>query len=246
MKTSGAGVSLGLSLDQSIMTLVWRYDGDNSWHCVSTPSDATPDGIPDQLGQFASSAPASNRVTITLLRPLAHTRTVRLPRMARAALERVLSRDWMRHIIGVRTTEHTVSSAPADRGRWRASFAPTDLLVALSPAASDLGWNQIDIRTSDDSVAGALQALAPKDAQEDDLIAVVCDTTGPTHAFHLRRGAPWIGRRFLPNAGDDDVVTFASTHASKAPVVILGGGARAKALARTLGEQGRQIRRAHV
>ena len=224
------------------MTLVWRHDDDHSWHSVSTPSLATPDNIPDQLGQLAASAPASNRVTITLLRPLAQTRTVRLPRMARAAVERVLARDWTRHIIGVRTTEHTVSGAPADRGRWRASFAPADLLVALSQAAGDLGWNQIDIRTSDDTIAGAVRALAPKDAQEDDLIAVVCDTTGPTNAFHLRRGAPWLGRRFLPNAGDDDVVTFASTHASKAPVVILGGGARAKALARTLGEQGRRAR----
>lgn len=162
--------------------------------------------------------------------------------MARASAERVLARDWTRHVIGVRTTEHTVSGEPADRGRWRASFAPTDLLIALSQAASEHGWNQIDIRTSDETVAGAVRALAPKDAQEEDLIAVICDANGPTDAYHLRRGAPWLGRRLLPDASDDDVAAFARTHASKAPIVILGGGAHANTLARTLGEQGRRAR----
>ena len=209
---------------------------------MSVPSEATPDAIAGELARIAASAPASNNITISLLRPIAQTRTVRLPRMARADCERVLTRDWARHIIGVRATEHTVSGMPTDRGRWRASFAPTDLLIALSQAASEQGWAELAIRTTDDTVAGAVRALAPTDAQEENLIAVICDPRGPTDALHLRHGAPWLGKRFLPDAGDDEVVTFAQTHASSAPIVILGGGVRANALARTLGEQGRRAR----
>ena len=194
------------------------------------------------MDRLAGVAPASEAVTITLLRPVAQTRTIQLPRMARAAVERVLARDWARHVISTRDTEHSVSAELADRGRWRASFAPSDLLDTLARTAAEQGWHRLDIRTSDDTIAGAVSELAPVEAKEDDLIAVVCDAAGPTDAFHLRRGAPWTGRRFLDGAGDDDVSTFAQVHASKAPVVVFGGGARATALTRTLGAQGRRAR----
>ena len=236
---------LGLSIDTSVMTLTWRHDGGTTrqlLQSLSAPCGPTPDAIRDELGRLAASAPAAIGITVTLRRPVAHTRTVRLPRMARDAVERVLARDWVRHIIGVRTTAHTVSGEPVDRGRWRASFAPTDLLAALAEAASELGWKQIDIRTSDDTIAGAVRALAPTDAQAEDLIAVVCDANGPADAFHLRRGAPWLGRRFRPAAGDEDVAAFARTHADNATVVIFGSGSRAKALAGILGEHGRRVR----
>ena len=227
------------------MTLAWRDDVGIShagWAIGSKVYTFENAGIQDEIGRLAAAAPPSETITITLLRPLAQTRTIRLPRVATAALERVLTRDWARHIIGAQPTEHTVTAEPADRGRWRASFAPTNLLDALSQAAHEQGWTRIQIRTSDDAVSGAVRVLAPKDAQEDDLIAVVCDPSGPTDAFHLRQGAPWLGRRFLDHATDDDVLTFARTHASKAPIIILGGGPRATALARTLGEQGRRAR----
>ena len=235
----------GMAVNDGILTLVWQHTDfktlkiEQTNHPLHSSSYAE---LQPAFGRLASAAAPSDSITITILRPLAQTRTVRLPRMATAALERVLTRDWARHLIGARAVEHTVTAEFADRGRWRASFAPTDLLEWLALAAGEQGWSRIHIRTSDDAVAGAARALAPREAQEDDLIAVVCDPSGPTDAFHLRRGAPWVGRRLLDPATDDDVALFARTHASKAPVIIFGGGPRAIALARTLGEQGRRAR----
>ena len=200
------------------------------------------DGFEAELGRMAAAAPPLDTVTITILRPLAQTRAIRLPRMATAALERVLARDWARHIIGARPTAHAVTAELADRGRWRASFAPIDLLEQLWTAAAEHGWVRIHIRTADDAIASASLILAPRESQEDDTIAVVCSKDGPTDAFHLRSGAPWLGRRLPTHASDEDVATFARTHASKAPIIIFGGGSRASTLARTLGEQGRRAR----
>ena len=232
---------LGIAIDDGMMTLVCRVDG-AIYGDVSAILMAAGTLTEEALGSLVSAAPAVRATTITLLRPIAQTRTVPLPAMARVAAERVLTRDWARHTIGIRDTEHSVSAERADRGRWRASFAPSDLLDTLGRTAVEQGWHQLDIRTGDDAIAGAVSALAPMDAREDDLIAVVCDATGPTDAFHLRRGAPWLGRHFLDGAGDDDVATFAQTHASKAPIVVFGGGARATALTRALGVQGLRAR----
>ena len=237
--------TIGMAVNNGILTLVWRDSDSISLGTAHTdqPLDSYTDSdFQPTFGRLSAAAPPSDTITVTLLRPLAQTRTVRLPRMATATLERVLMRDWARHIIGARAVEHTVSAELADRGRWRASFAPTAMLEGLALAAGEQGWSRVHIRTSDDAVAGAARALAPREAQEDDLIAVVCDPSGPTDAFHLRLGAPWLGRRFLDHATDDDVALFARTHASKAPIIIFGGGPRAIALARTLGEQGRRAR----
>lgn len=161
--------------------------------------------------------------------------------MARSAFERVVARDWTRHIIGIRATPHTVAGEPVDRRRWRAVFAPTDVLEALSLVAAEQGWAGVDIRTADDAIAGAVRTLAPAESREANLVAVVCDGSGPTDILHLRNGSPWLGRSLLPGAGDSDVAAFAGTHAHRAPVVIFGG-TRGAALARSLGDAGHRTR----
>jgi hypothetical protein len=227
------------------MVLVWRSDVSNNidkWQLRSTSCETSPESIVAGLASLSDSASPDGLLSVTIGRPVAHTRTLPFPAMARTAFERVVARDWTRHIIGIRATPHTVAGEPVDRGRWRAAFAPTDVLDALSQAAAEQGWAGVDIRTADDAIAGAVRTLARAESREADLVAVVCDSTGPTDILHLRSGSPWLGRSLLRGAGDDDVAAFAKAHAHRAPVVIFGGGPRGAALARSLGDKGHRTR----
>ena len=235
----------GLFITNTVMALIWRDNGAvnaANIRLASTACDASPASILSGMALLSASANPDGILRVTLGRPVAHTRTLPFPTMARSAFERVVARDWARHIIGIRATPHTVAGEPVDRGRWRAAFAPTDVLDALSQAAAEQGWAGVDIRTADDAIAGAVRTLAPAESREADLVAVVCDSTGPTDILHLRGGAPWLGRSLPAASGDNAVVAFAKAHAHRAPVVIFGGGPRAAALARTLGDKGHRTR----
>ncbi|CAN5904803.1 hypothetical protein BH11GEM1_BH11GEM1_26190 [soil metagenome] len=228
------------------MVLTWRNDVSNNigkWQIQSTSCGTSPESIVAGLASLSDSASPHGRLSVTLGRPVAHTRTLPFPAMARTAFERVVARDWTRHIIGIRATPHTVAGEPVGRGRWRAAFAPTDVLDAVSQAAAEQGWAGVDIRTADDAIAGAVRTLAAAESREADLVAVVCDGTGPTDILHLRNGSPWLGRSLLVGAGDNDVAAFVKAHAHRAPVVMFGGGPRGAALARSLGDKGH---RTHV
>ena len=232
-------------MSDSIMSLAWRNDGSRTaeqWTYSTAPCEALPESVGVAFGSLRDLATPGGLLSVTLGRPIAHTRTLPFPVMARPAFERVISRDWARHIIGMRATPHTVAGEPVDRRRWRAAFAPTDVLDALSLVAAEQGWARVDIRTVDDAIAGAVRTLAPAESREADLVAVVCDGAGPTDILHLRAGSPWLGRSLLPDAGDTDVAAFAKTHAPRAPVVIFGGGPRGAALARLLGDMGHRTR----
>ena len=244
MSSSKSDIS-GLFVSDALMALRWR-DSDaistGIFRVSLAVCDALPESIIAGMAHLSASANPDGILRVTLGRPVAHTRTLPFPTMARSAFERVVARDWTRHIIGIRATPHTVAGEPVDRGRWRAAFAPTDVLDALSQAAAEQGWAGVDIRTTDDAIAGAVRTLAPAESREADLVAVVCDSTGPTDILHMRNGAPWLGRTLLAGTGDDGVAAFAQAHAHRAPVVIFGGGPRAAALARSLGDKGHRTR----
>ena len=228
-----------------MMTLAWRdhvAKKSIKWQSSTASCDASHESIVAGLASLSDSTSPEGVLSVTLGRPVAHSRTLPFPAMARTVFERVLARDWTRHIIGIRATPHTVTGEPVDRGRWRAAFAPTDVLDALSQAAAEQGWVGVDIRTTDDAIAGAVRTLAATESREADLVAVVCDSTGPTDILHLRSGSPWLGRSLLVGAGDNDVAAFAEVHAHRAPVVIFGGGPRGAALARSLGDNGHRTR----
>ena len=236
----------GLFVDNSTMALAWRNDtanGPPKWKSSSASCDASPESIGAGMASLSESASPRGLLSVTLGRPVAQSRTLPFPPLARSAFERVTARDWARHIIGIRATPHTVVGEPVDRGRWRAAFAPTDVLETLTNAAVERGWAGVDIRTVDDTIAGAVRTRVPEESRAADLVAVVCDSTGPTDILHLRSGSPWLGRSLLAGAGDNDVAAFAKAHAHRAPVVIFGGGRRAAALALTLGDIGH---RTHV
>ena len=232
----------GIALDATRLSIVWRNTEARQarWQSATAPCDGSPASVERALTALAATVPAASAARVTLIRPLAHTRALRLPRMARAALESVLARDWSRHIIGHRATPHIVAARSADRGRWLAAFAPADLLEVFADAASVHSWNPLDICTSDDALAGAARELAPEHARANDCFVVLCDATGPTDAVHLRGGLPWRGRRFLPGASNSDVAAFmrASDGTAGAPVVLLGHATRATPLASVLGAQG--------
>ena len=148
-----------LFISDAIMALAWRYnDTKNARKCdvVSNQWAGSIKEIFSGIAELSTSVTPSGILQITLGRPLAHTRTLPFPPMARSAFERVVARDWTRHIIGIRATPHTVAGEPVDRGRWRAAFAPTDVLDALSQAAAEQGWSGVEIRTADDAIAGAV------------------------------------------------------------------------------------------
>ena len=142
MSAQRNGRTLGIALDATHLALAWR-DGDgpqSRWQSMTALCDGSRDSVIHALGGLIAKAPSASGASITLTRPIAHTRTLRLPRMPRATLEGVLARDWSRHVIGHRSTPHTVAVRVADRGSWITAFAPTDLLEAFAEEASTRGW----------------------------------------------------------------------------------------------------------
>ena len=242
--TSERGVQAGLSISDAVMTLSWRDNDSSAWKFVSVSAALSDEsGLMTTLSGVLTTVPPISACQVTLLRPLAHLRTLSLPAMARDTAERVLARDWGRYVVGVGQTPHAVVAERADRGRWRAAFAPAEVLEAIARVAEEQGWQSIDVRAADDALAGAVRVLAPAEAGAPELIVVVCDSTGPTDAVHLRSGAPWVGRRFVVGATDDDVLAFARNGTLRdTSVVIMGGGKRATVLARRLGAEGVRVR----
>jgi hypothetical protein len=234
------GATLGICLDDGHITIAARNPA-GTLVDASAEWDGLPSTLVAAIDPLIAAVPAAREASIVLRRPLAHTRTLAMPRMPRPAAEQVLARDWARHVIGMRMTDHTVAAVPAGRGRWRAAFAPTDLLDALAEVARARGWTRFDVQAGDDVLAGAVASLARADSG-DDVIAIVCDETGPTDACHVRGGAPLAGRRFLPHANAGDVADFAQTNASGALIAVLGNAPQANALARTLVAQGLRAR----
>lgn len=209
MSATGAD-TVGIALDGSHLSIAWRATGARAprWETATVACDGTPDGVNHALAEVVPRAPAATAVTVTLVSPLAHTRAIKLPRMPRDAIEMVLAREWSRYVIGHRHTPHSVSMQATDRGRWHASFAPTDVIAAVTAVADANGWRTLDIRTGDDSIAGAARALAPQETRAGDCIVVVSDATGPACIAHLRAGRPWRSRRLGVNAGEADIADF--------------------------------------
>ena len=232
--------SVALCLDERQVTLVSRSDKD-TLACASAAWDGQPTSLAAALDPLIAAAPAARTAKVVLRRPVANLRTVVMPNMQRSAAERVLARDWSRHVIGLRATDHTVAAVPIGRGRWRAAFAPTDLLDALAEVARVHGWTTFDVRAADDVLVDAVATLARDDSGAD-VIAVVCDDTGPTDASHIHRGAALGGRRFLANSSERDVEAFAQSNASGVLITLTGDVAQGNALARALGAQGLRTR----
>ena len=236
--------SAGIALDGTTLTIVWRRTlPHGAWASSSVDCDATPAGIAAAFAELGASVPRGVELSITLLRPLAHTRTVSFPPMARAALERVLERDWTRHVIGIRATPHTVTAQPADHGRWIAAFAPTDTLEALARMAAERDWRNVIVQTSDDALAAAAGTLRPGMRDNPDVCFIVANEHGPTDAVHAHRGVPRLGRRFLPGASADDAIAFAGVISSRRPIPVFlpGAGSHNSNLATAFEQHGHQV-----
>ncbi|MDQ2667457.1 MAG: hypothetical protein M3Z05_15790, partial [Gemmatimonadota bacterium] len=236
---------IGIALDGMTMAIAWN-EGAASPRFATTPCDGTRASIAAMLGVLIQQAPPATRVAITLCRPLAHSRTVSLPVSTRAAASSILTRDWSRHVIGIRATPHDAVAREMSRGRWLAAFAPADVLDALAAAAEEQGWTTVDIRTSDDTLAAGASTLAPAGETPVEYV-VVCGEHGPVEAVHLRKGGAVAGRRFTDNASADQVHTFITESESSSGiaqsgrrVVILGAAAAATPLAQALSAHGQR------
>jgi hypothetical protein len=200
------------------------------------------------LRDIANQTPLCGEVAFTIQRPLAASRTLSFPRMRRAELESVLSRDWTRYVIGLRPDAHVAAARAGRSGQWRAAFAPVETLEALEAGARDLGWAVRDVRTSDDALAAAAQHVQPSIARMEAAVVVLCSTSSATDVAGLHRGIPRSGRQLVagttaevmafirqsaaPDTGDDATVPQTAT------VVVLGDLERGETLAKELGRAG--------
>ena len=230
-----AGASIAICLDDQEISVVVRSSAPLA--SASAPWDGLPSTLSAVIEPLVAAVPPAHSATFVLRRPVAQVRTIAMPAMPRMAAERVLARDWSRHVIGLRATDHTVSATPLTRSRWRAVFAPTDLLEALATLAQAHGWKTIAIRAGDDVLADGLTRVASDD-RGGELVVVVCDANGPTDACHIRRGAAITGRRFIARANEGDVAAFVQSNARGARVALVGDPSATHALERSLMSQG--------
>lgn len=224
--TKGETGALGIALDGTSLTAAWRR-ASTEWSETSITCDATTGSIARTLATLTDEVPAPRDVRVTLLRPLAQTRTVELPRSSRTQIERVLERDWTRYIVGFRATPHTAAARRVATNRWSVAFAPTDVLEAILISCRELGWPAPLIQTADVVLASIIRERGESGSEP--ACAIVCDDTGATDGVIARGSEPWVGRRFFPNAGAHDVQEFAwdglryaGPTESQMPIVLLG------------------------
>lgn len=237
--TTGETRVLSIALDGTTLTAVWRRSG-AEWEETAIACDAAPDSIARAFSTLADEAPVPREVRVTLLRPAAQTRTVDLPRSSRSQIERVLERDWVRYIVSFRPVPHTVAAKAIAANRWCVTFAPSDVLEAIMASCRELGWPVPVIQSTDLALASATRERDRKSSQP--VCVIVCDDTGVTDGVVTRAGEPWVGRRFLPNAGAQDVLEFARDGAryigapQSAPmsIVLLGSATNTRTVATTL------------
>ncbi|MDB4881512.1 MAG: hypothetical protein JWL95_278 [Gemmatimonadetes bacterium] len=241
---------LALALDGSVMVITWSERENGRTLCsATTPCDGTAESIVVAMEELARRAPLARRVVATLCRPLAQSRIVPLPRMPRTTVERVLARDWTRHVIGFRATPHDVAAREVARHRWSSAFAPSSVLDALTAGAEEQGWRDFEIRTSDDALASIARGPASASNGAPAEFVVVCEDGMPTDAVYAPNGDPLLGRRFPGDASDDDVVAFIDAAVAdtvsaqrQRTVVVLGDGAPASTLVRSLVSRGHRAK----
>ena len=237
--------ALGIAFDGTTATAVWRARADRAWHVERVPCDATPRAVIHACADIARAVPGAERVRVTLMRPLANARAIDFPRMSRVLLERVLERDWARHVIGMWSTPHTVAARQSTTGQWRAAFAPTETLEAIAHAAREHGWRDIVVQTSDDALAAAAKTGTSVDGSAAQFV-IVADEAGCTDAVYVRAGEPFAGRRFQHSANEADVVSFMNSSigepARGAAVALLGVPGSCGAMAKSLGQNGLRAR----
>ncbi|MEP6729031.1 MAG: hypothetical protein ABJE10_00270 [bacterium] len=243
--TAQKASGIGLAMDGSVMVMTWHDpDRKGTLQSATTQCDATPERIVAAMAELARRAPIASRIVVTLCRPLAQSRIVALPRMSRAIIESIIARDWARHVIGIRPTPHDAAARQLARDRWSAAFAPSDVLEALTAGAENQGWHDIELRTSDDALAGIVRAHAPSSRAVTPQFVVVCDERAPTDAVYVRNGDAHIGRRFPREATDNDVIAFIdagdaeSVAQGQHNITVLGDASRATTLVRALTARG--------
>lgn len=225
--------AFGIALDGAAMTIAWRVPNTGKWREETVACDGTDAGVRSALEELAPFAPAAGTINVTLVRPLVNIVRPDLPRMSHAAAEHVLSRDWSRHIIAHRPTPHSVA-AEWRAGRWRAAFAPADILDELTTAADRYGWRTLTIQAGDDAIAAVARDATDSEAAEA-LCAIVVGEGSRAQGAQLERGAPVSGRIFPGDVSHADVTAFA---ADQSAVLVIGSAPQAHALTSELGAEG--------
>ncbi|MBA3671818.1 MAG: hypothetical protein H0W68_07325 [Gemmatimonadaceae bacterium] len=129
-------------------------------------------------------------------------------------------------------------------GEWLASFAPTELVDAISRAADEHGWRTRAIRTTEDALAG-LATSGESHVGGARALIMACDDHGARFAVQLSGGRPWLARAL---AGGDALEVLDSFglaengRAQRVDVVVAGPPGDRDAMARRLGEVGLRAR----
>ncbi|MEP6622281.1 MAG: PilN domain-containing protein [bacterium] len=229
----GDRLALGIALDGVTATVAWRPAEGEAFEFATTPCDGTPHGVIHAFAELARVVPRPESVHVTLMRPLANARTLEFPRMPRAALERVLERDWSRYVIGMWSVPHTAAARMTKRGQWRCAFAPTEVLEAIAHASDAQGWHNVVVQTGDEALAVAARGITGTE------FVIACDHAEATDGVQLDDGEPIAGRRFPRPCNDADLLDFVHTtsgaKAGDSYVTLIGPSARTRVISEVFG-----------
>ncbi|MEO5814682.1 MAG: hypothetical protein ABIT20_05325 [Gemmatimonadaceae bacterium] len=187
----------GVAWDGETLACVAR-DGTASPRVVERRAETLAAGLGALLHEHA----ALDAITVIVTRPLAHLCTVSLPAMSRDDAERVLARDWERHVISAAAGPYTVAAERIGAGSWRAAFVPTEIGEQVAAAAAEAGVPIAYVATTDDILAAAAGGRG------ETIVQLQCG--GSTCVAHARDGRADAGRTLPPSSTAEDIAQFAA------------------------------------
>lgn len=218
-RPQGSTRRAGVAFDGEAVVLALRDGAVVERRCDSI------DALASVLGALLQEHPGLDALGIVIARPLAHLCTIAMPAMSREDGERVLARDWERHVIGVGPGAMSVAAERLDAGGWRAAFVPSDVVEQVAAVAADAGIAALSIATADDILAAA-------GGGRGDAIIVLRDAGGAVSATHARDGRAHAGRALPTGDADAALARFAAGCGSvRAPVRFVDARAGRSALA---------------
>ena len=238
MNTTVAKV--GLALDGTSACCVWLENG--LWHSETIACDASASALKDAFEVLLQHASGSAEVTVTLCRPLLQSRTIAMPGVSKENVERILARDWSRHIVPARAVPHTVAATAVKMGLWYAQFAPADTLECIADEGNGQSLSG-PVQSVDDALKAEILSQG-NDERAGTVCGIVCDSGRPVAGVLIKNKNVVAGRGFIRHANADDAFQLANTASQNAlpEIVICGDSTTASALSAELGAKGLRVR----
>jgi hypothetical protein len=234
---------VGVALSTSgLVAVVGTGRGDPTFQRVPLEPPPTDGAAWPSLARALAELKANGgeRLSISLMPPLAEVRAVELPPLRDDEAERVLMRSASRYFVTARQPQ-IVGIASRDRSSRSATrtviaaAAPARLVAAIRAAARDAGFTVDAIGPAEGAWAAATAALWPALADRAALVAVA--HRDRTDLLRLERGRLVSVRRFRPGAEDAEAIAGAArgpAESASPRVAVIGAHEEAAAMARAL------------